>query len=634
MSEELNLIILREMRDYWEPVKVEVLSDEDRDIYKKRKSAVDLYIDGYSLKLIEEKTGISSSETIRYVRRCIKESADGKVIGYAALLKNRTIQPKKSKLEKLFMEHVGLREFVEGNYFGDKKYTLEKNMNMVTLHQKFLKECLSRGIQDYEFPFDSKDKGYKTLCNYIKTVKNRKVEKAIHRESKDAVQKFKSTGIGPTYTEKPVIPFQTVQIDGHRIDMLYSVEVIDKGGLVHYMPATRLWLLAVIDVATRVILGYSLSTYENYNQTDVLKALQNSIIPHKHQEFSLHYFNYPENGGFPSERISETKWARFHTIMLDNAKAHLAENVVTKLTEDLKCAVNFGSVATPETRGIVERFFKTLETGGFHRLPGTTGSNPRDVKRRNPEKEVGKYRITFEDIEELTEYFIAEYNNSAHEGLSNQTPLEAMENRIKNAMMTPSVLSSRERSDVYKLTNFLEERTIRGGYKSGTRPYLNYMGVRYQALDVPLDMGFVGQKVYVDINPEDLRTVDIYSLDGKKLCLLKASGEWGRIPHSLKTRELYNQWKNKNKEMNPSFSPDLEAFEKELSARAQKSRRARTQADTVKENLSWQPKKMDKEPEKPKKMESNTSRNEGYTDEQLKEIAAIGIFKAYERGIL
>ena len=52
--------------------------------------------------------------------------------------------------------------------------------------------------------------------------------------------------------------------------------------------------------------------------------------------------------------------------MLDNAKSHLAGHTVNKIVDELKCSINFGSVATPETRGIIERFFGGLETRGFH----------------------------------------------------------------------------------------------------------------------------------------------------------------------------------------------------------------------------------------------------------------------------
>ena len=46
-------------------------------------------------------------------------------------------------------------------------------------------------------------------------------------------------------------------------------------------------------------------------------------------------------------------------------------------------------------------------------MPSTTGSNIRDNKRNDPEKNSVKYHITYSDICELLEYLIAEYNNSA-----------------------------------------------------------------------------------------------------------------------------------------------------------------------------------------------------------------------------
>jgi hypothetical protein len=54
--------------------------------------------------------------------------------------------------------------------------------------------------------------------------------------------------------------------------------------------------------------------------------------------------SYPDKGGFPSEVIPETKWAIFNTILLDNAKAHQSKIVMDKLTNELKCVVNFGSI--------------------------------------------------------------------------------------------------------------------------------------------------------------------------------------------------------------------------------------------------------------------------------------------------
>ncbi|MBO6242124.1 MAG: hypothetical protein J6O61_15070 [Butyrivibrio sp.] len=149
----------------------------------------------------------------------------------------------------------------------------------------------------------------------------------------------------------------------------------------------RAWLIAVIDVATRCILGYSVSQAFNYDQYDVIDAIKDSIVPKSLKELTITGLKYPSNGGYYSTAFPELKYAVFDSIMLDNAKAHLSAFTHGKLTDDLKCTVNYGSVATPETRGIIERFFETLETSGFHKLPMTTASSARDLKRKSPEKE-------------------------------------------------------------------------------------------------------------------------------------------------------------------------------------------------------------------------------------------------------
>ena len=311
-----DLSVVREMRNSWWDINEEAMPEAERAVFLKRKQAVDLYIDGAALKMI-----------------------------------------------------------VLGNYFGDKKYTLEQHMNVRTLHKKFLCKCQELGIQNYEYPFTTRSKGYTALNRYINEKKKEKIDLAIRRESKDAQQKFNSTGFGTSTSLIPINPYSLVQIDGHKIDMLYTVEVEDIHGEIQYMPATRMWVIAVIDVATRAILGYSVTAEE----------------------------------------------------------------------------MDFGAVATPESRGIVERFFKTMEEQCFHRLPGTTGSNVRDVRRHDPEKESVKYKITYNDIIELLEVFIATYNNTPHSSLENQSPLQVLKSKVECAGLKPYVLAPLERKKAEKL---------------------------------------------------------------------------------------------------------------------------------------------------------------------------------------
>lgn len=259
----------------------------------------------------------------------------------------------------------------------------------------------------------------------------------------------------------------------------------------------------------------------------------------------------------------------------------MANHVVNKLTEQLKCCMNFGSVATPETRGIVERFFGTLERSGFHRLLSTTGSNPWDPKRKDPEKAALKYKVRFDDVCEILEYLIATYNNSAHGSLRNYSPLQEMEQRMKNGYMPCYIVPDEKRDMVEKLTNFTEECVLRGGYESGKQLRINYEGAAYHALNLRIPESMAGERVYIEVDPADVSRVKMFRNDGTYFCDMIAEGEYGRVPHSLKTRRMALKAKNERKNPESMFNPNLSKLTDELKERGKKDRRSRTKADTI-----------------------------------------------------
>ncbi len=636
----MNRIELRENRETWQEVNSQVLDEETRSVFCNRKRAVDYYIDGLELGKIVDITGLSKSEILRFVKKCMERDKNGKSLGYEILIPYRRGKKTNGKQEQLFCLHPELKAFIVGNYFGDKHYTLEHGMNIRTLHSKYLEECKRIGIMEYEYPFTLKDRGYANLRRFVNELKEEESDKDITRKDKNAIQKYFSTGEGESNNLNPIFPYNVVQIDGHKIDILYSVETVNENGEIILMPATRCWLLAVIDVATRAIIGYSMSQHENYNQSDVLAAVYNSIVPHKKMEFTHKSFSYPENGGFPSLAIPETEWGAFDMIMLDNAKSHLAKNTLYRLTDQIKCTVNYGSVATPETRGIVERFFKTLENQGFHRLPGTTGSSTYDTKRKNPEDESVKYKITYEDICEIVEYLISQYNNSAHASLENETPLQVMERRVVKAGLTPYTLSRQERVNIEKLTFLLDERFVRGNKDTGVKPYISYKGVRYHADEHPLSFKLIGKRVSLEINPNDLSHIKIYDEEGVFIANLVATGEWGRYPHSLKTRLEALKRSNNNRIENTPFTPHLTEYENELRENSKKSRRSRTKAAIIRKEMG---KDIQQQPAETIELsetrmgsrgKNKTDKNDSFSKEQLEELNNLSIEEAYERGLL
>lgn len=595
-EKKYNIIELQQARMGWKNVLEDCLSEDERRIFISRKKAVDMYIDGYKLSEITSESGLSKSQVVKMIHKCVKRDIlNNHDYGYRGLLpykhlknyQRRTdsigeIKGFSGSLSKLFTDYPSLSGFIYNNLFEKKDNTLEKNIKPTILHRKFLEECKRLGIQSYEYPFNTSNKGSRSLRDYISNLLKENENEAINREHKDAKQKFESTGFGLKHSPSPIAPYSFVQLDGHKIDMLYSIEIENKHGEMIRRTATRAWIIAVIDVATRVILGYTITPNENYNQTDVLVAIKDSIIPKRLDKLTIPGFYYPDNGGFPSTAIPCIKWAMFDNIMLDNAKSHLAKDVVQKLTQKLKCSVNFGSVATPETRGIVERMFKTIEENGFHRMPSTTGSNILDKKRKHAETNALKYQISLTDIEQMTEYFIAIYNNSPHSSLDNETPLQRMERRVIQAGMIPYIAKPEDIEIIDNLTNILITRTIRGGYNSGKKPYITYLGVEYRNNIIPLSMSLIGQIITLEVNPSDISYVKAYFKDGSELGILSATGEWGRKSHSIKTRMEVMKFSKENSENNSPFYAPLSEFENELRKRASNSRRAGTKNSIIK----------------------------------------------------
>ena len=394
------------------------------------------------------------------------------------------------------------------------------------------------------------------------------------------MQKLYSTGIGERYTTNSIAPFQTVQVDGHIIDMEYVIEIENIDGTKSKTIATRAWLIVVIDVATRCILGYSVSQEFNYNQYDVIDAIQNALLPRKKMVFKIAGLKYPENDGFHNLAYPELRYALFDNLMLDNAKSHLAKHTIHKVVDELKISINFGSVATPETRGIVERFFGSLETRGFHKLPMTTGSNIRDLKRRNPESAAIKYDITYEQMTELIEALIAQYNTTPHSALQNLTPLESMQKKVFEAGMIPTIADKNMQKIINELNYVADTRKVIGG-KNGKRGYINFMGTEYRSNELSLTGSYIGETITIFYNPRDISTLEAYAADGSYIGTLKARGEFGTKSHSLKTRKIANQLARERGRQHLEFDTPITAIEQHLAETGKKSRRDATKADII-----------------------------------------------------
>jgi transposase InsO family protein len=208
---------------------------------------------------------------------------------------------------------------------------------------------------------------------------------------------YKAVGKGPTYR----FPSEMWEMDHTEAD---AVALDRPTGRV----LGRAWLTLIADCATRMIVSYVL-TVEQPNSAAVLAALRFAIRPKTKSELSRLgvVTAWPSTG--PSRALT-----------IDQGKDLTSVSVIHsmgRLGIDLKILPG----RSPFMKGTIERLFRTLNDKLFHRLPGTTKSNPAKKGDRNPEKLA---KIYFDELDALVAQTICDDYHNAHHSEIASTPLE------------------------------------------------------------------------------------------------------------------------------------------------------------------------------------------------------------------
>lgn len=574
----------------WPIVLTENLTPEHRKLFLLRKKAVDLFIStDMKVKDIENETRLRRDQIYSFVRRCIEKDESGEIMGYRALIPFKRVKDYTRRdlpinkeedtdnftgaFSLLLDTYPSLKDLIIDLYLNRKNYKNKINdpvISIKNLHKKFLDECRRIGIKMNEYPFNTKSLAKKSLERYVKELANTYFVEVAKRNGEQAAMVAKNTGRGNQNNPMIIRPLERVEFDGHRIDT--SVAIIFKtpegDEIVEVM--NRIWILSIVDVATRAILGYHLCLNKEYSSHDVLMCIRNAIIPWKQKSLTINGLIYSESANFPSNLIPEARFGIWDEFCYDNAKANVAKIVKSKLTDLIGCSINMGPVAVPVRRPIIERFFQTLEKNGFHRLPSTTGSNPQDPKRKNPEQNAVKYRITSEHLEELTDVLIAEYNGCPHDGNNNLSPLEVFQQRVSRGM-TIEQLPEEKRNEM-AFFSLKVTRKVNGSLKNGIRPYIFYEGVRYTNEILNHSPHLINKTLALLVNTDDLRLIKAFFADGSELGVLSAAGKWGITPHDLRTRKAINKLKS-NKLIHFTQSDDpIQIYQEYLENEAQKNK--------------------------------------------------------------
>ena len=553
----MKIVLPPELRDItaWPTVSEDQLQGPNGECLRRRMAAIKAYVSGATHRQIRHDFGIRKGKLLRLFHRCLEAHLDGRIWGFRACryyarirrYERRADSPAErgvvrsghsGLLQRLFdrFPHL-LADLIERCTQSRNKVFTESSLRMDRIHARFLDQCRAAGIKGHEYPFNVESLAARSLRTFLKeAILRRSLRATVSvRFGEDAARRLGADGESPRIGAK-YCPYGRVEVDGHRVDLHTVVELIDpKGGEPVVLPLERFWLLVAIETTSRAVLGYHISLNRHYTAEDVLRCLENSILPWKPMELQIPGLAYAEGGGFPSGVIPELACAVWGELAFDNDKSNLSKWVWERVQTKIGCSLNPGPIKTPEARQFVERFFRSFEENGFQLLPSTSGSNSKDPRRKDPEEKALKHRIRFEEIVELTDVLIANYNATATSALHGRSPLEYLRFSVeRNSFFVRSMpLEERER---FTLTVRSVTATVRGNISKGIRPSVQVFGVRYYGPRLISSAGLIGKRLLIEVNTRDLRQVRAFLENGDEFETLTAARAWAGTPHDLQTR--------------------------------------------------------------------------------------------------
>ncbi|KAF0252198.1 Mu transposase C-terminal domain-containing protein [Pseudomonas putida] len=197
-----------------------------------------------------------------------------------------------------------------------------------------------------------------------------------------------------------------VQIDHTRVDVI----IRDANGL----PLMRPWLTVVIDLKSRIVLGYYLALHAP-SAVSVAMALLSACYPKTEQPLMM-------GGGHGT---MHRFWGTPAAVGADNAAEFTSDNFEATLNY-YKIDLLLRPVGKKHYGGHVERLIGTL-MGKAHMLPGTTYSNVLTKAEYDSAKESA---LTYRQLCKWFADQVAIYHGRAHEGLGRKTPSEVWDEEM------------------------------------------------------------------------------------------------------------------------------------------------------------------------------------------------------------
>ncbi len=545
--------------DLWTQVDADALPEDRRELFLRRKTGIQLYFDGASEAAIREACGFGRSHIYRLItERCLAQNPDGNANGWRGALPHRRVKewsrttpldvsdtgagaagalqwlfesPGGSELEARFRKHI----------LGRLPKLAAAKRPKQELFTWFIKELRAAGLEARgEWPFNVEKLGYVSICKFIDKVMDENPRRQRQLLGGHVAERKARAGDG---ADRPLLRvFQRVECDAHKLDSRMVVAIPSPHGGYETRKIRRLWVIVIIEVESRAVLGYHLSLHPECSAEDVLRTVKRALTRWAPRELLWSGNAYVEGAGLPSAHHERYLGACWDEFSVDGAMANICDRVERQLREVVGSTIlkpqdptSYTSRRSKDDRPFIESFFGQLARGGFHRLSTTTGSKPSDKRGADPCETAAETQFQLEYAEELLDTLIANYNVRPHSGLGWRSPLAQLDFLTSRE---PERIRQADAGEVQRMVSVRKLCTLKGGVSTGRRPYFQFASARYSAEWLALRTDLLGKLLWLQLEDEDdARFASVSNERGEFLGVVRAAPPWNRSPHTLYMRQ-------------------------------------------------------------------------------------------------
>ena len=555
----------------WPEVPIESIKPRKRKTFRKRRSALEaLLIEGSSVKEVSRNFDISVPEIYRLKNRCMAPGHNGQPYGWMGIVPDFQISRQLNHnrprpLAQLFEKHPDIEKAVHLHFKKTGSHKLSWEL--------FLVKCEKEYIAATDWPFSSPGLGREAIRRHLNDwSKKQSYQKHVEQKFGQSAGQT-ARGTRPKSKRRLISPYRCVQLDGHWVNAGTSIELTFPDGQKSVVPIGRFLVIVAIDVGSRAPLGYSITPELGHSIDDLLDCLMNCLQGWKKIENSALSSEYREGAGLPNGIFSFCEWRAFDRLQMDNALSNVSVETQDRIIETFACTVHTGLPSHPTSRSIIERFFKTLEDQSTNYVPASTGTNPKDPRRkRHVLREAVENRVLLSHLSDLIDVVIANLIVTPNKGLDGRTPRECLAqwHRFESIFVRKVPDHLQQNLPLFKKTF---EVKIQGYARHGHHMYVEWMYCRYSNPELATRIDLKGVTAYLVVDRDDCRNVHLFLKGAECLGKLKPQDQWALRSHTLKERKLIGAFRNNRVKM-PNPKDPIGSLRKLLTSESRTSNKA------------------------------------------------------------